>query len=81
LGFSLTFLRSVWAFEERTGWKREEIVSEFITALGIAFQLFALFRALNIVDDNVERYRNTVRVFKAGIIGVVLGVILSITLK
>jgi hypothetical protein len=78
LGFSLTLLRAAWGFEERGGWRGIEVASEIAMAVGILFQISALFRALHIRDDNRNVYMKTVRIFELGICAVVIGVIVSI---
>jgi hypothetical protein len=81
LGFSLTFLRAVWTYEEKIGWKRAEVISDLVIASGIILEVIALFRSLDVVDDDIIRYSRTTSVFKSGVALVVVGVILSISFK
>jgi hypothetical protein len=78
LGFSLTLLRAAWGFEAKGGWRRIEIASEIVMATGIVLQISALFRALDIRDDDRKFYMRTVRIFEFGICTAVFGVILTI---
>jgi hypothetical protein len=81
LGFSVTFLRAVWSYEEKVGWNSWEIVSELFIAFGIFFEMAALFRAIDLIDDDIYRYRYTAKLFKLGVVTVIFGIILSISLK
>ena len=77
VGFSLTFLRSLWFAEERSGWGWSGILGECIVVAGILLQVVALFRALG-VDSDIGRYRLTVRVFQAGVSISIVGLLASI---
>ena len=46
-------------------------------AIGLVFQLIALFRSLDVRDDHEERYRRTVRYFLWGVVAVIVGVVAS----
>lgn len=80
LGFSLTFLKVFWAMERKGGWSAAEIASELIIVIGIILQVAALFRALNVLDNQVARYRSTVKWFQAGVVAVIGGVLISVFL-
>lgn len=77
LGFSLSFMR-FWSLENPGEWNWKGILSTCILAAGIAVQLVALFRALDLRDDEAARYRVTVRYFFGGIVTIVVGVVLAI---
>ena len=77
LGFSLSFMR-FWSFENPGDWSWQGILSACILAAGIGVQLFALFRSLDLRDDEESRYKATVRYFFWGIMIVVVGVIVAI---
>jgi hypothetical protein len=78
LGFSLTFLRTFWGIKARGGWSLMEVASESIIAAGVILQVVTLFRALKISDDRAEHYRTTMKFFRAGVIVVIAGVLLSV---
>jgi cytochrome b subunit of formate dehydrogenase len=80
LGFSLTFLKIFWALERKGGWSATEVASELIIVVGIILQVAALFRALNVLDNQIARYRSTVRCFQAGAVAVIVGVLISVFL-
>jgi hypothetical protein len=65
LGFSLSFMR-FWSFENPGDWDWQGILSASIVAAGIGVQLFALFRSLDLRDDQEVRYKATVRYFFLG---------------
>ena len=46
-------------------------------AAGIAVQLVALYRSLDLLDDEPTRYATTVRCFFVGIVVVVAGVVFA----
>jgi len=76
LGFSLSFVR-FWNFEKAGDWTLSGAIPACLLAAGIVVQLFALYRSLEILDDEPVRYAATVRFFFAGIVVVVAGVILA----
>ena len=75
LGFSLYFARW-WNLEHPGEWTWKGIVPACIVGSGIVVQLIALFRSLDIRDDDEFRYRRTVRCFFGGIVVVLVGVII-----
>jgi hypothetical protein len=79
LGFSLSFMR-VWSFEDPGEWNWQNILSASIIAAGIGVQFFALFRSLDLRDDEEARYKATVRYFFWGSAIVVVGVVAAIVL-
>jgi hypothetical protein len=77
LGFSLYFLR-YWSMERPGEWTKSSVASAVITGAGIVAQLFALFRSLDVRDDDCKRYTVTVRIFLAGVVLVAMGVLAAI---
>jgi Na+/H+ antiporter NhaA len=77
LGFSLSFMR-FWSFENPGDWSWQDILSGCILAAGIGVQLYALFRSLDLRDDQEVRYKATVRYFFWGILIVIVGVVVAI---
>jgi hypothetical protein len=77
VGFSLAFLR-FWGIENPGDWTFRAIVSELVVGAGAVVQLVALFRALDIRDDNPARYQRTVKIFAIGVLVVLAGVVASI---
>ena len=77
LGFSLAFLR-YWSLEKEGPWTKGSIVSEFLVGIGTVIQFIALFRSLDVRDEEFVRYKKTVSVFLAGVIVVGIGVVLSV---
>lgn len=76
LAFALAFIR-FWAFESKGSWDVLSIISAII--IGVAILLFAitLFRALNVKDELIKEYKKTLQLFKASVIILSLGVIIS----
>src|SRR5262245_42423683 len=72
LGFSLSFVR-FWNFEQSGAWTWSAVVPVCIVAAGIAVQLVALYRSLDVRDEDPVRYAATVRWFFGGIVVVVVG--------
>jgi ABC-type Fe3+-siderophore transport system permease subunit len=77
LGFSLTFMR-FWGIESPGKWTWKGILVASVLGAGILVQLFALWRSLELGDDEAPRYTGTVRWFFIGVGIVVLGVIVAI---
>jgi hypothetical protein len=62
LGFSLVFLR-YWGFELPGKWNVSAVIAAGIAALAVVFQMVALWRSLQLEDDNVTEYKKTLRWF------------------
>jgi hypothetical protein len=62
LGFSLVFLR-YWGFELPGKWNVSSAIAAGIAALAVLFQMVALWRSLQLEDDNVTEYKKTLRWF------------------
>ena len=77
LGFSLTFI-TFWALEKPGNWTAAGTVPALLFGAGILVQLAALYRALDVRDDEPARYRKTVKTFFVGAIIVVVGLVTSV---
>jgi hypothetical protein len=73
---SIAFLR-FWSFEAPGSWTPASTGAAILTGTGIAVQLVALFRALDVRDEFPPRYRVTVRVFFVGIVIAIIGATIS----
>jgi hypothetical protein len=76
LGFSLSFVR-FWNFENPGEWSWLGAMPAVIVAAGIGVQLVALYRSLELADEEPARYAATVRCFFVGIVVVVVGVVFA----
>lgn len=76
IGFSLAFLR-FWAFEEESQWTAQSIVAFVIMLLPIGGQIYALYRAVLVEDDNESTYRVTIKWFVWSVVGMLVAVCLS----
>jgi hypothetical protein len=74
LGFSLAFTR-FWAIENPGDWSWHGALAALIIGAGAVVQLYALWRSLELRDDEPTRYTHSVRWFFAGVLIVVLGVV------
>ena len=72
---SIAFLR-FWSFEAPV-WTVPSLGAAVLTGTGIVLQLVALFRALDVRDEVVPRYRVTVRIFFVGVVIVIIGATIS----
>lgn len=73
---SIAFLR-FWSFEAPGSWTLASTAAAILTSAGTVLQLIALFRALDVRDDLLFRYRVTVRIFFAGTVIVIIGATVS----
>ena len=62
LGFSLLFLR-YWTFEAPGKWTKPSIIAVIFLTLAIGLQLVALWRSLQIADDDEFEYSKTLKWF------------------
>jgi hypothetical protein len=60
LGFSLLFLR-YWNFELPGAWTALSIVASVLLTLAIALEMVALWRSLQVKDDDEVEYAKTLR--------------------
>ena len=73
VGFSLSFLQ-YWAFEAPGEWTANSIVAVLFLLIPILAQIYALYRALLIEDDDETRYRVTIRWFLCAVVGMLFAV-------
>ena len=64
LGFSLLFLR-YWSFEAPGEWSPAAVIDTALLAIAILLELIALWRSLQLEDDEPSEYRKTLRWFLA----------------
>jgi hypothetical protein len=76
LSLSIAFLR-FWSFEAPGSWTPASTAAALLTSVGVVLQLIALFRALDVRDEVLSRYRVTVRIFFAGIVIAIVGATVS----
>jgi hypothetical protein len=76
LGFSLYFLR-FWNFEAPGTWTAAAVLAAVLMMLAVVLQVIALWRSLQIEDDQAPVYRMTLRWFLAGIVCAGLGVLVA----
>jgi hypothetical protein len=77
LGFSLYFIR-YWGLENPGHWGRPSVVTLLVAVAGLVIQFVALFRSLDVRDNELTRYRLTVRILFGGLVTFISGVLLSI---
>jgi len=77
LGFSLYFIR-YWGLENPGHWSRPSVVTLLVAVAGLIIQFVALFRSLDVRDNELTRYRLTVRILFGGLVTFISGVLLSI---
>jgi hypothetical protein len=66
MGFSLLFLR-YWNFEAPGVWSHASIAAAMLLMLAIFVQFVALWRSLQVKDDDEREYRQTLRWFLASV--------------
>ena len=76
LGFSLFFLR-YWDFELPGAWNVSAAVAGILMAVSIVLQLVALWRSLQVKDDDETEYRKTLRWFFVSAVALLIGLALS----
>lgn len=74
LGFSLYFLR-FWSLEAPGDWTWISLFAELPIILSVACLAVALWRSLQVADDNEPVYRKTLKWFLSGVVLSVLGVL------
>src|SRR5262245_3577369 len=67
LGFSLYFIR-YWGLENPDHWRQSDVLILFVALAGLVIQLVALFRSLDVRDNEVNHYRVTVRILIGGLV-------------
>lgn len=76
LGFSLLFLR-FWNFELSGRWRVSSIAASALMGLAIILELLALWRSLQVEDDDEVEYRRTLRWFLFGTFALALSLLCS----
>jgi hypothetical protein len=76
LGFSLLFVR-FWDFELPGAWTISATIAAILGAFAIAFQMIALWRSLQIKDDDEIEYSKTLRWFLVSIVVLFAGLAIS----
>jgi hypothetical protein len=76
LGFSLLFLR-YWNFEAPGVWSFASITAAVLLMLAIFVQFIALWRSLQIEDDDEREYRKTLRWFLVSIFALFSSLLLA----
>jgi hypothetical protein len=77
LGFSLGFFR-FWGFESPGHWTLQSFIPATTLAIAVVLQIIALFRALNVADDDEHEYKKTVKWFIASAVVLLVGMILAL---
>jgi hypothetical protein len=76
LGFSLLFLR-FWSFEAPGEWTLTSALALVLLGVSLVSQFVALWRALQVVDDDEREYGKTLRWFLFSMIVLVLSIVLA----
>ncbi len=76
IGFSLAFLR-FWAFEAPGDWTPRAVMATVALCIPIAMEIYALFRALRVADDDETEYARTMHWFIASIVVMLVAVFIS----
>jgi hypothetical protein len=80
IAFSLGFLK-FWSLETPGRWTLWGVAALAPISIGLLLQLIALFRSLDVRDDQEERYRHTIAYFRWGVVAVIVGVVVSIVVE
>lgn len=76
LGFSLVFLR-FWSFEASGDWTAASVLAAFLITVSIVLQIIALWRSLQVEDDDEVEYRKTLRWFLSSIVTLFASLLLA----
>jgi heme A synthase len=76
LGFSLLFMR-YWSLEAPGEWDALSFVAEVLLAVAIFLELYSLWRALSLEDDEAREYRRTLRWFIASVVVLIVSLLLA----
>jgi hypothetical protein len=77
LGFTLGFFR-FWGFEAPGHWTLRSFIPATTLVVAVMLQIVALFRALNIADDDEYEYKKTVKWFIASAVVLLAGMLLAL---
>jgi len=73
IGFSLSFVR-YWAFEAPGDWTMRSVFALVVLLVPIVVQIYTLYRALLVADDDEATYATTVKWFIGSICGMLVSV-------
>jgi peptidoglycan biosynthesis protein MviN/MurJ (putative lipid II flippase) len=76
LGFSLVFMR-YWSFGTPGEWDALSIVAALSLVAAILLELYALWRALRLEDNEAGEYRKTLRWFVASVVVLIMSLVLA----
>ncbi|HEX3437506.1 MAG TPA: hypothetical protein VHT24_12120 [Pseudacidobacterium sp.] len=76
LGFSLLFVR-FWNFELPGAWSASSIIAAVLMAISLLLQMTALWRSLQLKDDDETEYGKTLCWFLASAITLIIGLVFS----
>lgn len=76
LGFSLVFLR-FWIFEAAGDWTVPSVIVAALMTAAVMLEIVALWRSLQLEDDDVGEYRKTLRWFLASIVILLISLLLA----
>jgi heme A synthase len=76
LGFSLLFLR-YWSFEAPGEWSVAAVLDTLLLGLAIVLELIALWRSLQLEDDEEREYRKTLRWLLASIVALLISLLFA----
>jgi uncharacterized membrane protein YidH (DUF202 family) len=76
LGFSLLFLR-FWTFEAPGKWTKSTVIATVLLVLAIGLQLIALWRSLQIADDDEIEYAKTLKWFFYSALALMISVVIA----
>ena len=77
LGFTLGFFR-FWGFESPGHWTLRSFIPATTLVIAVMLEIIALFRALNVADDDEHEYRKTVKWFIASAVVLLAGMLLAL---
>ncbi|HXE29467.1 MAG TPA: hypothetical protein VN656_13195 [Stellaceae bacterium] len=76
LGFSLLFLR-FWSFDAPGDWTPTSIVAALLLGISLVSQFIALWRALQVADDDEREYGKTLRWFLFSVLLLAISLVLA----
>lgn len=76
LGFSLLFLR-YWNFELPGAWTLGSIIAAFLLSIAVLLEIVALWRSLQIEDDDEMEYKLTLKWFLCSTIVLLLSLLIA----
>lgn len=76
IGFSLLFLR-FWSFEAPGKWTLTSVLALLLLGVSLVSQFVALWRAVQVADDDEREYGKTLRWFLFAVIALVISLVLA----